>query len=50
MIEGDAIGGDEDTGAILSKTAMNKNLFVGASCERRKRIARLARCWEWTSH
>ncbi len=38
MIEGDAIRGDEDAGAILSKTAMNENLFVGAAAKDGKKL------------
>lgn len=38
MVEGDAIGGDEDTSAIFPKTAVNENLFVGTAAKDGKEL------------
>jgi len=36
MVEGDAIRGDEDSGAIFAETAVNENLFVSFAAKDRK--------------
>ena len=42
VIEGDAVGGDKNSGAILAKFAVNKNLFQGSLSEHEKKFGELS--------